>query len=148
MDVDDLPGLVDGPVDVAPLAGDLDVGLVHLPAVSHAMPAGPGGVGKQRREPQHPPVDGHVVGLDPTLGQELLEVAVGQAEAEVPADREHNHIGWEAEAGEGRARRDRPAGAVSGSHGRSLTARTTSRLTQQSLPTGDYISTLDPAAAE
>ncbi|HEV2871390.1 MAG TPA: EamA family transporter, partial [Actinomycetota bacterium] len=54
-----------------------------------------------------------------------VSVAVGQAEAQVPADREHNHIGWEAEAGEGGARRDRPAGAVSGSHGRSLTARPT-----------------------
>jgi inner membrane transporter RhtA len=56
-----------------------------------------------------------------------VSVAVGQAEAQVPADREHNHIGWEAEAGEGGARRDRPAGAVSGSHGRSVSARTTSR---------------------
>jgi hypothetical protein len=45
------------------------------------MPAGPGGVGKQRREPQYPPVDGHVVDLDPALGEELFEVAVGQAEA-------------------------------------------------------------------
>jgi hypothetical protein len=42
------------------------------------------------------------------------------------------HIDREAEAGEGRARSDRPAGAVSGSHGQSLTARTTSRPTQQS----------------
>jgi hypothetical protein len=38
-------------------------------------------VGKQRREPQHPPVDGDVADLDPTLDRELLEVAVGQAEA-------------------------------------------------------------------
>jgi hypothetical protein len=36
-----------------------------------------------------------VVGLDATLGEELLEVAVGQAEAQVPADREHDYIGWE-----------------------------------------------------
>jgi hypothetical protein len=40
------------------------------------MPAGPGGVGKKRREPQHPPVDPHVVDLDATLGVEFLEVAV------------------------------------------------------------------------
>ena len=69
IDVDDLAELVDGPVDVAPLAGDLHARLVHLPAISHAMPAGPGGVGQQRREPQHPPVDGDVVDLDPTLGE-------------------------------------------------------------------------------
>jgi hypothetical protein len=46
IDVDDLPELVDGAVDIAPLTGDLHIGLVHLPAISHAMPAGPGGVGK------------------------------------------------------------------------------------------------------
>jgi hypothetical protein len=50
-DVDDLPELVDGAVDVAPLTGDLHVRLVHLPAISDAMSAGPGGVGQQRREP-------------------------------------------------------------------------------------------------
>src|ERR671912_1710027 len=128
--------LVDGAVDVAPLAGDLDVRLVHLPAISHAMPAGSGGVGNQRREPQHPPVDGHVVDLDATLDEQLLDVAVGQAEAQVPADRQPDHIRREAEAGEAGARRDRPAGAVSGSHGRSVSAPTTSRPTQQSRWTG------------
>jgi hypothetical protein len=35
IDVDDLPELVDGPVYVAPLAGDLHVRLVHLPAISN-----------------------------------------------------------------------------------------------------------------
>jgi hypothetical protein len=48
IDVDDLAELVDGAVDVAPVAGDLHEGLVDLPAISHAMPAGPGGVGQQR----------------------------------------------------------------------------------------------------
>jgi hypothetical protein len=55
-----------------------------------------------------------------------------QAEAQVPADRQHDHIRGEAEAGEGGARSDRPVGAVSGSHGRSLTAPTAPRPTQQS----------------
>ncbi len=59
------------------------------------MPARPGGVGQQRCEPQHPPVDRDVVDLETALGQYLLDVAVGQAETQVPADREHNHIGWE-----------------------------------------------------
>jgi hypothetical protein len=66
------------------------------------VPAGPGGLSQQRREPQHPAVDGHVVDLDAALGQQLLDVAVGEAEAQIPADRYDNDIGWEAEAGEGR----------------------------------------------
>ena len=44
--VDDLPGLIDRPVHVAPAAGDLHIGLVNLPAVTNGMPAGPGGLGQ------------------------------------------------------------------------------------------------------
>jgi len=40
------------------------------------MPAGPSRVDQQRCEPQHPPVDRHVVDLDASLGEEFLEVAV------------------------------------------------------------------------
>ena len=68
------------------------------------MPAGAGGLGQQRRESLYPAVDGDVVSLDTTLGEEFLDVAVGQSEAQVPADRQDNHVGWEAEAGEGRPR--------------------------------------------
>jgi hypothetical protein len=45
-----------------------------------------------------------VVDLDAALGKEFLDVAVGQAEARVPADRDDDHLEWEAEAGEGRSR--------------------------------------------
>jgi hypothetical protein len=41
-----------------------------------------------------------VVDLDPALSEQLLDVAVGQAEAQVPADGQNDHVGWEAEAGE------------------------------------------------
>ena len=43
-----------------------------------------------------------MVDLDAALGQQLLDVPVGQPEAQIPADRYDNDIGWEAEAGEGR----------------------------------------------
>jgi hypothetical protein len=49
--------------------GDLDRGLVDLPSVADAMAAGPGGLGEQRREPQHPAVDGGVVDLDAAFGE-------------------------------------------------------------------------------
>jgi hypothetical protein len=41
-----------------------------------------------------------VVDLDAALGEEFFDVAVGQAEAQLPADRNDDDIGWEAEAGE------------------------------------------------
>ena len=56
------------------------------------MATGPGGLSEQRREPLHPPVDGDVVDLDAALGEQLLGVAVGEAKAQVPADRQHDHI--------------------------------------------------------
>jgi hypothetical protein len=61
--------------------GHLDIGLIHLPAAADGVAAGPGGVGQQRREAQHPAVDRDVVHLDTPLGEEFLDVAVGQSEA-------------------------------------------------------------------
>jgi hypothetical protein len=80
-DVDDLPELVDRAVDLAPPAGDLHVGLVREPALTDGVPAGPGGFGQQGREPLHPTVDGDVIDLDTPLGEQLLDVPVGKAEA-------------------------------------------------------------------
>jgi hypothetical protein len=63
--VDDLPCLVDRAVDIPPAAGDLHLGLVDLPAIADLVPAGPGGLSQQRREPQVPAGDSDVVDLDP-----------------------------------------------------------------------------------
>jgi len=43
-----------------------------------------------------------MVDLDAALGEQLLDVAVGEAEAQVPADCQHDHIRRNAETGEGR----------------------------------------------
>jgi hypothetical protein len=73
-------------------------GLVCLPAVTDGVPAGPGSLSQQRCEPLQRPVDGDVVDLDAPLGEQLLDIAVGQAEAQVPADREDDDVWWEAKA--------------------------------------------------
>ena len=59
------------------------MGLIHLPAISDPMAAGPGGLSEQRREPLHPPVDGDVVDLDTAFGEQFFDVAEGQSEAQV-----------------------------------------------------------------
>ncbi len=96
---------------------------VHEPAISYSVPAGAGGLGQQRREPLDPSVDGHVVDLNPSFNQQLLNVAVRQPEAQAPADREDDDVWWEAEAREGR-----PCGGsgteAMRSHTGSLAART------------------------
>ena len=119
--VDDLPELVDRPVAVAPAPGDLHVGRIDLPAVTDGMAAGPGGLGEQRGEALHPPVDGDMVDLDAALGEELLDVAVRQRETQVPAHRQHDHLGREAEASQGRPREGGAEAARA--HGHSLPTR-------------------------
>jgi hypothetical protein len=74
--VDDLAVLVDGPVQVPPPGGDLDVGLIDEPTVAGGVTQRPGGVGEQRGEPLYPPVDRDVVYLDAPLGQQFLGIAI------------------------------------------------------------------------
>jgi hypothetical protein len=123
--VDDLAELVNRPIHIPPLPGDKHIGLVHLPAVADGVPAGASGLGQQRRDLLDPPVDRDVVDLDPALGEELLDISVGQAEAQVPADGEHDDLRREAEAGNGRSRKRSWASAAASPTG-SLAASTRS----------------------
>jgi hypothetical protein len=71
-----------------------------------------------------------MVDLDAALGKQLFDVAVGEAKAEVPADRQHDHIRREAETGEGRPCNGIGADPAS-SHDASLAARVCSQQMQQ-----------------
>jgi hypothetical protein len=42
----------------------------------------------------HPPVDRDVIDLDAALGEQFLDVAVGQAVAQIPAHRDRDHLTW------------------------------------------------------
>ena len=53
-DVDDLAVLVEGPVQVGPPPGDLEVGLADEPPFTRDGPARPARLGELRREPLHP----------------------------------------------------------------------------------------------
>jgi len=63
------------------------------------VPREPGGVGQLQGEPLHPSIDGDVVHVDAAFGQQFLDVAVGQAVAQVPAHRHDDHLGGEPETG-------------------------------------------------
>ena len=104
------------------------------------MAAGPGSLGEQGREAEHPPVDRDVVDLDAAFGEQFLDVAVGQAEAQVPADREHDHLRWEAEAGERRPCDGGGAGAAS-SHGDSLPLGLAHSRCNSAVEKADFVAT-------
>ena len=66
----------------------------------------------------------NVVDLDPALGAQLLDVAVEQAETQIPADRKDDDLGWEAEAGKGGAHGGSRARAAAGIQASSVAAWT------------------------
>ena len=120
-DVDHLAVLVDGPVYVAPDAGDFHVGLVDEPAVAGGVAARACCFNRQLGEVLHPPIQRDVIHHDAPLGQELLEIAVRQPETQIPADRQQDHLGREPIPSESRpSGLDREAVATK-SHPTSLT---------------------------
>ena len=84
--------LVQRPVHAPPRPGDLHVRLVDEPAVAYLVPAGAGRVDQFRREPLHPPEQRDVIHVDTELGEDLLQVPVGKCAAQLPADREQEHL--------------------------------------------------------
>jgi hypothetical protein len=62
------------------MAGDLDLGLVDEPAITRGVPGRAGGVDERGCEGLHPPMHRDVVDLDAAFCEQLLGVAVGQAE--------------------------------------------------------------------
>src|SRR3954465_15649482 len=79
--------LVDGTVQVSPLAADLDVGLVNANRPAVRLAKGPQPALDQRRVSQDPAVHGGVIHRQAALEKELLNVAVAQGIAQVPRDR-------------------------------------------------------------
>jgi hypothetical protein len=64
------------------------------PGTNHPDPCVPARsdcVDQQWREPLHPTEEPDVIDLDAPFGEELFEIAVTQPEAEIPADRKHDH---------------------------------------------------------
>jgi hypothetical protein len=78
--------LVEGPVQVPPLAADLDVSFVdaHRAAMGFAEAAQP--ALDQRRVGQDPAVQGGVVDRQAALPEQLLDVTIAQRLAQIPGD--------------------------------------------------------------
>ncbi len=73
-----------------------DVCLVDEPPVASGVPAGSRRVDQQRGVPLHPPPHAHVIDGEATLGQQFFDVSAGEPVAQVPANRERDHIRREA----------------------------------------------------
>ncbi len=75
-----------------------------MPTIPDHVLAGPCGLGELRGEPLDPSEDRDVIDLDAALGQELLDVPVGETEPQVPPDGEGDDVRREPVADERRTR--------------------------------------------
>ncbi len=96
--VENLALMVDGAPQIHPLAGDANHHLVQMPAIARpratlAQPSRDRGT-----ELQHPAPHRFIGDVEPSVGQQLLDIAVGQGEPEIKPDRVLDDLGREAMA--------------------------------------------------
>jgi hypothetical protein len=68
------------------------------------MPARAGDLDELRGEALYPSVDADVIDGDAALGQKFLDIVVGQSVAQIPADRDRDHLTRRPEPSEHRRR--------------------------------------------
>jgi hypothetical protein len=66
--------------------------LIDKPPITRRVSGRAGGVDELRGERLDPAVDRDVIDHDPTLGQQLLDIAGGQSVAQIPAHRDRDHL--------------------------------------------------------
>jgi hypothetical protein len=71
-----------------------------------------------------------MVDVDAALGEQLLHIPERQAEPQVPAHRQHDHLGWEAETDERRITQNLKISLPSQPHGAEACRSTRPRSTQ------------------
>ena len=79
--------MVDGTPEIYPLAGDPDHHLIQVPSIARPETAPPQPSRDHRSEFQHPAPDGFIGDVEAPLGEEFLDVAIAQREAQVESDR-------------------------------------------------------------
>jgi len=85
--------MIDGTPEIHPLAGAPHHHLVEMPAIARprATPTQP--LCDRGTELPHPAPYGFLGDVEPALGQQLLDVAIAQGEAEIERDRVLNDLG-------------------------------------------------------
>ena len=104
-EVDGVPGLVDGPIQIRPLAPDPHVGLVHPPTAAHPTLAHAKGLIQQRRILQHPAIESGVVDLHAAFFHHLLELSIADRIRHIPAHTPEDDLSLKNLVGAGITRR-------------------------------------------
>jgi len=85
-DLEDLALMIDRAPQVHMPAGDPDDHFVEMPAITRSRTAPSQSPGDRRSEFEHPTANALVGNVEPALGQQLLNIAIAQAEPEVQPD--------------------------------------------------------------
>jgi hypothetical protein len=102
LNADGLSVLIHLPGHLPQHPADLGVGLAGERSVTFVVPAWASRVDLLSREPVHPPEQGHVIHVDATFGEDLLEVPTRKVVPQLPVDCTHDHLGSEPELNESR----------------------------------------------
>src|SRR5438270_9943921 len=86
-DIENLALMVDGTPQIHPLAGDAHHHLIEVPAVARPRTALAKTSRNRGTELQHPAPYRFVGDVEPSFGQQFLDIAVAQGEAETEPDR-------------------------------------------------------------
>src|SRR3954453_13686591 len=90
--------LVNGPVQVPPLAADLDVCLINPDRAAVWLVELPQSLLDERGIGQDPTVQGGVIHLQTALQEQLLDVTIAERVAQIPRDRLQDQLGLEVPA--------------------------------------------------
>src|SRR5205823_13945268 len=90
VEVDRLASLVHRPIEIPPLALNLDIGFIHSPAAANGTSILSPALLKRREELEDPAHNRGMRQTEPSLGHHLNEIAVAQLVAHIPTDAEHH----------------------------------------------------------
>src|SRR4029077_4240937 len=91
--VENLPFVVDGTPEIHSLAGDPHRHLVQMPAVARPRATLSQPPSDRGTELQHPSPHRFIGDVEPSCGQQFLDIAVAQGEAEIEPDRVLDDLG-------------------------------------------------------
>src|SRR5229473_704706 len=95
-DLEDLALMIDGTPQIHVLARNPDDHFVEMPAITRARTAPPQSPSDRRSEFEHPTANALVGDVEPTLGKELLNIAIAQGETKVQPDGVLDDDRWKA----------------------------------------------------
>jgi len=96
--VENLALVIDSTPEIQPLARDAHHHLVQMPAIARPRAALAQPSRDRQAELQHPAPHGFVGDVEPAFGQQFLDIAIAQGEAEIEPDRMLDDLGREAMA--------------------------------------------------